>query len=86
MVCEKTQDLFRKTQGFLQKLKEFGEKTQQTGSRSLHLAPKKVVNQNASSMDPFHGFGVSSILSRSCLGLPTTENHKRLLGYRNTQT
>ena len=37
----------KKTQGIFQKLKHFGEKTQQTGSRSLHLASKKVVNKKA---------------------------------------
>ena len=42
-VCEKNSRIFAKT-------KRFCEKTQRTGSRSLHLAPKKVVNKKACSI------------------------------------
>ena len=35
---------------FFEKLKDFGEKTQRIGSKSLHLAPKKVVNKKACSI------------------------------------
>ena len=47
-VCGKnSRFLFEKLKIFFEKLKDFGEKTQRNGSKSLHLAPKKVVNKKA---------------------------------------